>query len=120
MADLFIQVLIIHLVVDFLGQPAWMAKGKHVPLSLASLSHAGLHFFAYLLVLTPLGALALAMIHMIIDWYVLQAWWFQRIRPDLWAEQPSGTWFASVWVWVDQIMHLVSIYFIVWGGTSAT
>ena len=114
MADLFVVLLVCHLVVDFLLQPTWMAMNKH------KLNHPAswLHSLSHAIILSPFlswGPLAVVFVsHLLIDTYIPVSIWLKYMRPDLadferkdglmWHPRQSLTWPAVIWA--DQTMHI--------------
>jgi hypothetical protein len=125
--------LVVHLVVDWLGQNEWMAVNKmkrhtwlvpgdgilRAPSRMHEVSywwwrhpaayvHAGLHGAAQLLVFPWYGALAIGITHLIIDtrWPV-QAWsrLIRQTQPDP-SRFPLMDIGAEVRIWNDQVWHI--------------
>lgn len=129
--DLLIWGIVVHLVVDWLGQNEWMAVNKMKrrrrrvrPRTLldgdprepgpwwdrhpAAYVHAGLHGAAQLLIFPWYGALAIGITHLIIDtrWPV-QAWskLIRQTQPDP-SRFPLMDIGADVRIWADQCWHI--------------
>lgn len=117
--DLLIWGIVIHLIIDWLGQNEWIAVNKanrrlqgnryrrygedsvrRVPRSPwwdrhpAAYTHAGMHGAAQLLVFPWWAAFAIGITHLLIDTRVPVAWWSKLIRQT----QPSGEQAVS---WTD-------------------
>jgi hypothetical protein len=108
--DLLIWGIVVHLLIDWLGQNEWIAVNKAkrrqrwdimreqmggTPLELpgrwwdrhpAAYIHAGMHGAAQLLVFPWWAALAIGVTHLLIDTRVPVAWWSKLIRQT----QPVG------------------------------
>lgn len=114
MIDLFIRMTFAHIFTDFFLQPKWMAEKKHIPLSFASLLHGFLHFVTMLFFVPWTYAICIAMIHILVDLYVIQIAWFQLVRPDLLPpnEQKLPGIAACVFIVIDQFMHILPLYLV--------
>lgn len=132
-ADYMIWGLVIHLVVDWLGQNEWIATKKAARLTIvldnppeekhwwwlrhpAAYIHAGMHGAAQLLIFPWWAALFIGVTHLLIDTRVPVAWWSKLIRQT----QPMG--FITecegaprvqlfdigqdVRIWADQVWHV--------------
>jgi hypothetical protein len=121
--SLLIWGVVVHLVVDWLGQNEWMAvnkmkrrlrqgsafhEGPWWDRHPAAYVHAGLHGVAQLLVFPWYGALAIGVTHLIIDtrWPV-QAWskLIRQTQPDP-SRFPLMDIGADVRIWADQVWHI--------------
>jgi hypothetical protein len=117
--DLLIWSIVIHLVIDWLGQNEWIAVNKAKrrlsgnvivrvddqegagvkPASSwwdrhpAAYVHAGMHGAAQLLVFPWPAALAIGVTHLLIDTRVPVAWWSRLIRQT----QPKQPYYAKGW-----------------------
>jgi hypothetical protein len=106
--DLLIWGIVVHLVIDWLGQNEWMAVNKAKRRKRfewradgtwitrwwdrhpAAYVHAGLHAAAQLLVFPWPAALAIGVTHLLIDTRVPVAWWSKFIRQTQPAEKPHA------------------------------
>jgi hypothetical protein len=125
-ADLALWGIVIHLVVDWLGQNEWVAVNKPDLRHPAGWVHASMHGAAQLLVFPWWGALAIGVTHLLIDTRVPVAWWSRLIRQT----QPEGRnvhlagpsrpgatppvrplWDigADVRIWADQVWHIAVV-----------
>lgn len=103
-AELLVWGVVIHLIVDWLGQNEWIALNKTSLRHPAGYLHAGMHALA-LWIVFPLGAAAaLGAAHLLID---------TRRPLALWARvmsQPSeGPEAFTIHVWRDQTLHVAVI-----------
>src|SRR6266567_6003750 len=72
---LFICGLVWHWFADWILQNAWMAENKASLKHPAAYIHSGIHLIGLLLIFPPLAAVAIALIHLLIDIRVpLVAW----------------------------------------------
>lgn len=128
-ADLVIWGVVVHLVVDWLGQNDWMAMHKASLRHPAGYVHAGLHGAAQLLVFPWWAALAIGVAHLLIDTRVPVAWWSRRIgqtQPagyqamaargeersmEMWKHfhAPLFDIGAEVRIWADQVWHIAVV-----------
>lgn len=90
----------IHLIVDWLLQNHWMATYKASLRHPAAWVHAGLHTLALLLIFPPLYALAIGIIHLLIDTRVPLMWWRKTYR-----QTQTGDVALHVAIWGDQVVH---------------
>jgi len=90
----------IHLIVDWLLQNHWMATYKASLKHPAAWVHAGMHTIALLLVFPPLYALAIGVIHLLIDTRVPLATW--RV---IYRQTREGEVALHVAIWGDQVVH---------------
>jgi hypothetical protein len=111
--DLLLWGLVVHLVVDWLGQNEWQAlnKMKRWPgrdfiwlRHPAAYVHAGLHGWFQLLVFPWWGALLIAITHLLIDTRIPVKWWSEQIGQT----QPSGQHMSSVSA--DGTIESISVY----------
>ena len=93
--------LVIHLVVDWLFQNEWIALNKTSLRHPAGYVHAGMHGVALLLVFPPLGALALAIVHLLIDTRRPLQWWAKMM-----SQTPTGPEAFTIHIWRDQALHI--------------
>lgn len=90
----------IHLIVDWLLQNHWMATYKASLKHSAAWVHAGMHTIALLLVFPPVYALAIGVVHLLIDTRVPLAWWRKTYR-----QTREGEVALHVAIWGDQVAH---------------
>ena len=102
--ELLVWGTVIHLVVDWLFQNEWIATNKTDLRHPAGYLHALVHGVALLLVFPPLAALAVAVVHLLIDTRRPLAWW-----ASIMSQTPSGEVGASVHIWRDQALHIAVI-----------
>lgn len=124
--DLLIWGIVVHLLIDWLGQNEWIAVNKakrrfstwrryNFGVSTvwwdrhpAAYIHAAMHGAAQLLVFPWWAALAIGVTHLLIDTRVPVAWWSKLIRQT----QPDPSRFpvmdigADVRIWADQVWHI--------------
>lgn len=106
MSELFIGGLVAHLVADWFFQNDWMAVNKVNPKHVAGYVHAGIHTLAMLLVFPWWVALAIGVVHWMIDLRFLLVWWrgfFGQAKDD----NPLAN---HVKIWQDQVAHIVIVY----------
>lgn len=104
MVNFIVLGIVIHLVVDWLLQNAWMADNKANLRHPAGYVHAGLHTLGLMLVF-PVGvAVALGIIHLLIDTRVPLTWWRRVFRQT--TEGPVA---LHVAIWGDQVTHILAI-----------
>lgn len=100
-STLLIWGIVIHLFCDWLLQNDWMAKYKSNLLHPAAYVHSGIHFLGLLLIFSPLIALLIAIIHLLIDTRIALAWWRRVFRQT--TEGPVA---LHVALWGDQVAHI--------------
>lgn len=93
--------IVIHWALDWLLQNAWMADNKSSLLHPAAYVHSGIHFVGLLLIFPPLAALAIAIIHLLIDTRAPLRWWRKVYRQT--QEGPAA---MHVAMWSDQVLHI--------------
>ena len=96
--------VVMHLIADWLLQNQWMSDNKSDPQHPAGYVHASIHFAALSLVFTPLVALALAVLHFIVDLRSILKWWRRTFRQT--TEGPAA---LHVAIWEDQVVHIALI-----------
>jgi len=94
----------VHLAVDWLLQNDWIAENKANRRHPAGYVHAGSHALALLLVFPPLAALALGVVHLLIDTRKPLEWWARVMRQA--SEGPLG---ETLFIWRDQALHIATI-----------
>lgn len=90
----------IHLIVDWLLQNHWMAANKANPAHPAGYVHSGLHAVALALVFPAPYAIAIGVIHFLIDTRVPLAAWRVIFR-----QTREGEIALHVAIWGDQVTH---------------
>lgn len=96
--------IIIHMVVDWFLQNEWMALNKSNLKHFAGYVHAGFHFLGMLLIFPWQYALAIAVIHLVIDTRVPLVWWRKLYR-----QTTIGEMAIHVAIWEDQVAHWLII-----------
>ena len=94
----------IHLFCDWLLQNDWMARYKSDLRHPAAYVHSGIHFLGLLLIFSPLIALLIAIIHLLIDTRVPLIWWRRIFR-----QTTIGDVALHVALWGDQVAHITVI-----------
>jgi len=95
---------IVHLAVDWLLQNEWMAENKASLRHPAAYVHSGLHAAALLLVFPPLAALALGVVHLLVDTRKPLEWWAGVL-----GQTVEGDVAVPLAIWRDQVLHLTTI-----------
>src|SRR5712692_7579320 len=98
---LLIWGIVVHLVADWIFQNRWQADNKSSLLHPASWIHSGIHFLGLLLIFSPVVALAIALIHLLIDTRVPLVWWRKFYR-----QTTTGDVALHVAMWSDQVCHI--------------
>ncbi len=101
---LFEKALVLHLIGDFLLQNDWMARFKVDLRHPAAWVHSGIHALLLGPVLGWGGALALGLIHMVVDTRVPQRWWSRVFR-----QTQEGEVALHTTIWGDQVIHISTI-----------
>lgn len=110
-SELLLWGIVIHLIIDWLGQNEWMAVNKANLRHPAGYVHAGLHGLGMLLIFAWPAALFIAVTHLLIDTRKPVEWWSRLIRqtqPDP-ARFPVMDIGADVRIWADQVWHIAVI-----------
>ena len=102
--ELVVWVTVVHLVVDWLLQNDWIAEHKADLRHPAGYIHAGSHGLGLLLVFPPLAALALAVVHLLIDTRKPLQWWAKVM-----SQRDTGPEGVSLAIWRDQALHIATI-----------
>jgi hypothetical protein len=100
----FERALVAHLIADWLFQNNWMARNKGRLLHPAAWVHGLIHGICLGLALDLRAGIFLGLLHMLIDTRVPLTWWMHNIKGS--ADEPEA---ASIAVWADQVIHIVSI-----------
>lgn len=93
-----------HLIADWLLQNSWMAKNKRNPCHLAAWVHSGIYILLMLPAFDWYVALALGLVHLLIDTGRPMAWWFRVFK-----RMNNGPTLACVKIWTDQALHVLLI-----------
>lgn len=93
--------IVIHLFCDWILQNDWQARNKSSLLHPASWIHSGIHFLGLLLIFSPVVALAIALIHLLIDTRVPLQFWRKIYR-----QTTEGDVALHVAMWSDQVAHI--------------
>lgn len=109
-SELLLWGIVIHLVIDWLGQNEWMAVNKANLRHPAGYVHAGIHGLGMLLIFAWPAALFIAITHLLIDTRKPVVWWSKLIRQT----QPGGLGLdprvvdvgLEVRFWSDQVWHI--------------
>lgn len=101
---LIVYGVVIHLVCDWLLQNDWMARNKASLTHPAAWVHGGIHLIGMMLIFAPIYALAIAIVHMLIDTRVPLAWWRRIYR-----QTSTGDVALHVAIWTDQVAHVAVI-----------
>jgi hypothetical protein len=111
--ELLVWGAVIHLVVDWLLQNEWMAENKKSLRHPAAYVHAGLHGAGLAIVFPPLAALALAVLHMLIDTRKPLEWWAR-----VFGQTADGSLTVQLFIWRDQALHIgtIAIVALIVGG----
>jgi hypothetical protein len=119
--------IVIHLVLDWLGQNHWQAENKYrlvgprryLPFSKpappgvgpafllphpAAFVHSGIHLVGLLLIFPWYAALGIAAMHLLIDMRAPLAWWRGFFR-----QTQSGEVALHVAIWGDQAAHILML-----------
>ena len=99
--DLFVWGFVWHLFADWILQNDWMARNKSSLLHPAAYVHSGIHFVGLLLIFSPVWALAIALIHLLIDTRVPLQFWRRIYRQTV-----MGDVALHVAMWGDQVLHI--------------
>ncbi len=102
--ELLVWGVVVHLVVDWLFQNEWIAENKSDLRHPAGYVHAGSHGLALLLVFPPLAALALGVVHLLVDTRRPLQWWAR-----LMSQTTEGPIAVPVHIWRDQTLHVATI-----------
>jgi Protein of unknown function (DUF3307) len=94
--------MVIHLFCDWLLQNDWMATHKSNVHHPAAYVHSGIHFLGLLLIFSPLVALMIAIIHLLIDTRKPLQWWRGTFR-----QTQEGPVALHVALWGDQVAHII-------------
>jgi hypothetical protein len=93
--------IVLHLFIDWILQNHWMATNKSSLIHPASWVHSGLHFLGLLLIFSPVVALSIALIHLLIDTRVPLQFWRKFYR-----QTTTGDVALHVAMWGDQVAHI--------------
>ena len=101
MTTLLVWGIAIHLFCDWLLQNDWMATHKSNLRHPSAYVHSSIHLLGLLLLFSPLVALAIAVVHLLIDTRVPLAWWRGFFR-----QTQDGPVALHVALWGDQVLHI--------------
>ncbi len=102
MAELFLKLLIVHLVADWFLQSDWMSVNKTSLTHPAAWVHSGIHAAGNLLVLPLMPALVISVSHLLIDTRKPLIWLRQ-----IFGQNPQGVVAPVFEIWQDQAAHLI-------------
>jgi hypothetical protein len=93
--------IVIHLLLDWLGQNDWMARYKSSLKHPASWVHSGIHLIGLLLIFPWYAAFSIAVVHLLIDLRAPLVWWRKIYR-----QTREGDVALHVALWSDQVAHI--------------
>jgi len=93
--------LVAHLVADWLFQNTWQAQYKRDWRHPAAWVHSGIHTFLYLFIFPWYVAIALGVIHMMIDTRKPLLWWEKYVK-----QTHDGEIAMHITIWRDQVLHI--------------
>jgi len=99
--SLLVWGMAIHLFCDWILQNDWMAKNKSSLLHPSAYVHSGIHLVGLLLIFSPVWALIIAILHLLIDTRVPLAWW-----RSFYKQTTEGDIALHVALWSDQVCHI--------------
>lgn len=102
--QLFVWGSLLHLVADWLLQTEWMTRHKTNLRHPAGWVHGGVHALLLSAVFPWGAALAVGVIHVIVDTRVPLRWWLRHYK-----RLSDGPHRLTVEIWADQVLHLVII-----------
>lgn len=102
--ELLIWGVVIHLVIDWHFQNDWMAVNKTSLKHPAAWVHSGLHAVALLIVFPVAAAVALGIVHLLIDTRKPLEWWAR-----IYGKTAKGPIAMHVAIWSDQVAHIAAI-----------
>ncbi len=94
----------LHLIIDWLLQNEWMAVNKTQVRHPAGYVHAGLHTAAMLMIFPWAAALAIGVLHFLIDTRKPLEWWRHVV-----TQTTTGPIALDVHIWRDQTVHVATI-----------
>ncbi len=104
----FYDYMMAHFIADWIFQNEWIAVNK------TNLRHPALYihgFIHFVLIVALTGAIIpaiiIAVIHMVIDTRIPLMWWM-----NFYKQTTDGEYGTHTKIWLDQILHLVTIYLI--------
>lgn len=104
MSDLLVLGIVIHLFCDWPLQNHWMATHKANLRHPAGYVHAGIHTLGMLLIFPPIVALAIGIVHLLIDTRKPVQWW-----QHFYGQTTEGPYAIHVQIWLDQVLHIAVI-----------
>lgn len=93
-----------HLIADWLLQNNWMAMNKQDLRHPAAWVHSGIYTLLMLPAFRWYAALALGVVHLLIDTGRPMEWWFRVFK-----RMSNGPTLACVKIWTDQALHILLI-----------
>ena len=105
---MLINAIVGHLVADWIFQNHWMAINKSSLLHPASWVHGFIHFVFLLLVFPVEIALAVSIIHILIDTRKPIQWW-QKV----YKQTTDGDYAVHIAIWFDQVLHITVLWIFV-------
>lgn len=97
--------IVLHLIADWIFQNDWMARNKSSLLHPAAWVHGLIHLIAMILLFHPLIAIAIAIVHMLIDIRKPLSWWSKVYR-----QTTEGEYSIHVSIWLDQVFHIAILF----------
>jgi hypothetical protein len=94
----------IHLTVDWLFQNEWIALNKMSLRHPSAWIHAGLHAAGMAIIFPVWAALALGLVHLLIDTRKPLQWWSRLV-----SQTTAGPIALDVHMWRDQTLHVATI-----------
>lgn len=104
MLTLFEQLIVVHLIGDWVLQNDWMATNKQNLKHPAAYVHVLIHFVLLFLVIGWPGAFILALAHILIDTRLPFRWWSSLFKMT--TEGPIS---MHVAIWTDQVFHVLCL-----------
>ena len=105
--------IILHLFCDWILQSDWQARYKSSLKHPAAYVHSGIHLLGLLLIFPGWAALAIALLHLLIDTRIPLTWWRRVYR-----QTREGGVALHVALWGDQVLHItvLALFALVVGG----
>jgi hypothetical protein len=101
--------IIAHFIADWLFQTEWMAINKMHLRKPAAWVHGSINAFFLLFVLHWYLALLVGLLHVLIDTRKPVEWWMHVVK----GMKPGTHMYTIVYIWVDQVFHIVVLAAIV-------
>ena len=99
--ELLIWGIVIHLICDWIFQNHWIAVNKTNTKHPAGYVHGAIHTLGMVLVFPLPAAVAIGVIHWLIDLRFIMGWWRKIIR-----QTTEGIFAIPVAIWGDQVVHI--------------